>query len=146
MGNPSEQRYDSHARYVPPFHFLTSGLIGVFVIYSIYRVITVPSLDSAAMVCIGIAAALLFFYTRAFATANQDRIIRMEERYRLARLLPGDLAERIEEFDGAQLIALRFAPDGELPELARRVLNGEVRTGDQIKKMIRTWRPDDMRV
>ncbi|MBS1912957.1 MAG: hypothetical protein JST22_13305 [Bacteroidetes bacterium] len=146
MGNTSDQKYDSHARYVPPFHFLTSGLIGVFLIYSVYRLIALPSLDTAAMVCIGVAAALLFFYTRAFATANQDRIIRMEERYRLARLLPGDLTARIEEFDGAQLIALRFASDGELPELARRVLNGEVRTGDQIKKMIHTWRPDHMRV
>lgn len=146
MSNQSQQSYESHAQYVPPFHFLTSGLLGVFLIYSVYKVIVVPSLDSAAILCLALGAALLFFFTRAFATANQDRIIRLEEQYRLARLLPGDLVARIDDLDSSQLIAMRFASDSEIPELVRRVLDGNVRSGDQIKKMIRTWRPDLMRV
>jgi hypothetical protein len=76
----------------------------------------------------------------------QDRIIRLEERIRLERVLPGDMRGRIGNLTPEQFIGLRFAPDDEVPELMKRALNGELKTRADIKRAIRNWRPDTMRV
>jgi hypothetical protein len=52
----------------------------------------------------------------------------------------------VNDFTPDQLIALRFASDGELPNLARKVLTDRVATRAEIKGMIASWRPDHMRV
>ena len=76
----------------------------------------------------------------------QDRIIRLEERARLERVLPADLRGRIGELKESQLVAIRFAPDDEVPELTRRTLNGELKSQVEIKRAIRNWRADHLRV
>ena len=65
---------------------------------------------------------MLAYYARAFSLVVQDRIIRLEMTLRLQRLLTADLQPRIPQFTIDQLIAMRFASDRELPELARKVL------------------------
>jgi hypothetical protein len=80
------------------------------------------------------------------AARVQDRVIRLEERMRLGRLLPEELRGRIDEIRPSQLVALRFAADEELPELAQRCLSGELTKAEQIKKSIRVWRPDHLRM
>ena len=64
----------------------------------------------------------------------------------MARLLPDDLRPRVDELSVRQLIALRFASDGELPELVRWVLTDNVTDGKVIKQRIKHWRPDFHRV
>jgi hypothetical protein len=44
-----------------------------------------------------------------------------------------------------QLVALRFASDAELPELAGKVLADNLQDRKTIKQMIQNWRPDDLR-
>ena len=60
-------------------------------------------------------------------------------------LLPADLQPRIGEFTVKQLVALRFASDKELADLARQVLDGTIDDQKAIKKMVREWRADHQR-
>jgi hypothetical protein len=85
------------------------------------------------------------FTARGMALRAQDRVIRLEERLRLARLMPGEDA-LIDSLRPGQLVALRFASDDEVPALVRRCASGDLVKGEQIKKEIRNWRPDYLRV
>jgi len=89
---------------------------------------------------------VMAFLARIFALGVQDRVIRLEERLRYARLLPDDLRARIGEFTINQLVALRFACDAELPVLARKVLDTKMNERKAIKRMVQNWRPDYQRV
>jgi hypothetical protein len=80
-----------------------------------------------------------------FALKVQDRVIRLEMQLRLQSLLPADQRTRIPEFTLGQLVALRFASDPELPELARKVLEEKLHDRRAIKKMIQNWQPDLLR-
>ena len=75
----------------------------------------------------------------------QDRVIRLEMRLRMQQLLPADLRPRIPEFSVGQLVALRFASDQELPELARKVLDEKIEDRKAIKKLVKNWQPDFLR-
>ena len=140
-----QQNAANHARYVPGFHYV-AGLLTVFnLIWSVRRAFRYPSGETRAAVIVAIILVLLFWYLRAFPLAVQDRLIRLEERLRLARLLPPEMQSRMDELTPSQLIALRFASDAELPELSTKVLNERITDRKQIKLMIRNWRADHMR-
>lgn len=142
----TEQNYANHVRWVPAFHFFVMPVLILNVLWSIYRLISsgftgdglIHSLTAVALV-------LLMFNARIFALRVQDRVIRMEERQRMSRLLPDDLKARIGEFTVGQLVALRFAGDDELPGLARKVLTDKVSGGNTIKQMVKNWRADYLR-
>ena len=106
------------------------------------QLVRVPSVAGLVQLGLVVAVVLAAFYTRVFATKVQVRVIRLEERMRLAELLPADLRPRIGELRTGQLVALRFASAAEIPELVRRVLMEQIRDKASIKKLIRTWRPD----
>lgn len=142
----AEQNFSNHVRWVPAYHFF---VLPVFVLnfgWSIFRLIR-PGFSWDGVIHLLTAAALFVFAinARVFALAVQDRVIRMEERQRLARLLPEDLRPRIGEFTKSQLVALRFASDEELPGLARKVLNDKVADTKTIKQLVKNWRADYMR-
>ena len=97
-------------------------------------------------VLVAVALAIFAVAARGMVNRAQDRAIRLEERARLAALLPADLRVRADDLTVPQLVGLRFASDEELPDLARRCLAGELTTADQVKKQIKSWRPDRHRV
>ena len=146
----ADQTFATHRKFVPGFHFVTLGILVINLIWSLVRVIFpipfVPVQDRLLNVAVAVALALLGWYVRNFPLRAQDRIIRLEERLRLERLLPPDLRGRIGELSTGQLIALRFASDAEVPELTRVVLDQDVKSQDEIKKKVRDWRADHLRM
>jgi hypothetical protein len=143
-----EQSYSNHRKFVPGFHFVTFGLLVLNLLWMLWRLFTgteLPLPDRVWAVVMAVALLLLSWYARTFPLKVQDRVIRLEERLRLAQLLPPDLAPRIGELKTGQLLALRFASDEEIPELTRKVLAENIRGREEIKKLIRHWRPDHLR-
>jgi len=140
------QTLASHRRFIPAFHFfaLPILLINVFVVG--YQFARDPRLINGWALLVAMALAVGITFSRFMPLRAQDRIIRFEERTRLERLLPGNLRGRIGELTERQLIAIRFAPDDEVPELTRRTLDGELKSPGDIKRAIRSWRADHFRV
>jgi hypothetical protein len=144
----ADQSYQNHRQFVPAFHFLTFGILCLNLVWAFWRLFQgagLPLPDRIWAVAMAVALLLLAWYTRTFPLKVQDRVIRLEERLRLAQLLPPDLAARIPELSTGQLVALRFASDEEIPELTRTILDEKIRGREEIKKRIRHWRPDRLR-
>ncbi len=140
------QNMSNHARYVPGYHFLLSALLLAILGWQLYYLAIRPSTGTALGLILAVALILMYWYMRVFAVTVQDRVIRLEERLRMAALLSAELQARIPEFSPGQLVALRFASDAELPALARRVLDERVEDPKAIKAMVKEWRGDFLRV
>jgi hypothetical protein len=145
MADQSPQNLSNHTRLDPPFHFFILPVFAISLIVTIVHLVRRPSVHSAWLVVFMIAAIAAIFKIRLYALRVQDRVIRLEERLRLATLLDPALRPRIAEFTESQLVALRFASDAELTALAARALNEKL-SRDDIKKSIQHWRPDYWRV
>jgi hypothetical protein len=138
-----EQNFKKHARYVPGFHFLTSGLIVVALIIAVILLVSTRfSLSSVFDLLVALSLGLLFAYIRQFAIGNQDRIIRAEENFRSYRLTGKALDQRLTR---NQIIALRFAGDEEYAVLSEKAIQENMKPSD-IKKAVQAWRADHHRV
>jgi hypothetical protein len=138
------QTFENHARFVPGFHGVTFFILAANLVWCFYRVFRFSG-ETLVQLLVAVALLLLFFYTRQFAVTVQDRVIRLEMRLRLARVLPPDLAGQIERFTVDQLVSMRFASDEELPDLARQVLADNITDRKTIKKMVKNWQADCLR-
>lgn len=139
------QRFENHARIIPMYHGVAFGILAINVLWTLYRVVTRFSWETLLAFAVGVALLLVFFYARVMALTVQDRVIRLEERLRMERLLPADLRGRMQELTIDQICSLRFASDAELPDLARKVLDEKLTDRKTIKRMIKNWRPDFLR-
>jgi len=145
---PTPQNLKNHTRWFPPFHFFVLPLLLLNFIFSIY--ITIHDWPRYAHTHLWwIVMAIVFFVmagiARGYALRVQDRLIRLEERLRLAALLPAADRAHIDELTIRQLIALRFASDAEIPALVHKTLTQNLEPA-AIKESITTWRPDHDRV
>jgi hypothetical protein len=140
------QTYANHGRYIPIYHFFAVPVLLINVVVAAIQFVRDPRFMTGWGIVVALALALGMLYLRFMPVRAQDRIIRIEERTRLERILPSDLRGRVGELSAKQLIAIRFAPDDEAPELTRRTLNGELKTQADIKSAIRNWRADHLRV
>lgn len=145
MSETKPQTYANHARFDPLFHFFLAPIALLLVIASIVHLVRHPHLLGLVHVVLAFALLILLFKVRTYSLRVQDRVIRLEERLRLAALLPEPLRSRINELDVRQLVALRFASDDEIPALVERTLNEKL-APKQIKQAIQNWRPDNFRV
>jgi len=139
------QSFAKHARYLPPYHFFVFPVLLVYFIYTVRVAIEVQAWQAILASVVAFALIVFAFMARVMVLTVQNRVVRLEERLRLARLLPADLQGRIEELSVGQLVALRFASDGEVAELTRKVLTEGITDKKTIKSMVTTWRPDHLR-
>jgi Family of unknown function (DUF6526) len=141
-----EQSYAKHAKFVPMYVVL----FGIIVLTFIGSLVNLwqsfgdhERIYSASLIAaITVALVLLFGFTRTFAMGVQDRAIRAEENLRHF-VLTGKLLDP--RLTIKQIVGLRFASDGEFPELARKAAEGNM-PQDEIKKSVKNWRADHVRV
>jgi hypothetical protein len=145
MAENVAQSFANHSRFDPVFHFFALPVFVISVIVAIINFAMHPSLLSGWLILVATAAVVVVLKIRMYALRNQDRIIRLEERLRLATLLSEPLRSRIPELTEAQLIGIRFAADAEVPACVERALSGNL-SRREIKKSIQNWRPDHSRV
>jgi hypothetical protein len=145
MSEAAAQSYANHRRYDPPYHLFTFGVLAISLLVALWQLVRSPGLTTAWVFLVFAALLVLFFRVRLYALKVQDRVIRLEERLRLAELLPDPLRGRLGELTTEQLVALRFASDGEAASLVKQALDERLR-GEEIKKRISVWRPDTLRV
>lgn len=136
-----KQEYSNHKHLVPLYHFLTFAAMGTSLVGSIFYLVTnedqsyvIPSLF-VLMVLTLISVA---FHCRSFALKAQDRAIRAEENLRYFILTGKRLNQ---DLSINQIIALRFASDGEFVSLTEKAIVQNLKP-DEIKRLIKDWRPD----
>jgi len=141
------QSYKNHIRYYAPHHFVYYPILSVVIILSVYFSFT----QADTLIWTFISIAFLFLFVLAFmlrqhyALTLQNRIVRLELRYRYFTLT-GKRFENLEsQLNDAQLFALRFASDEELEPLTDRTVKENL-SGTQIKKAIVNWKGDYNRV
>ncbi|MGA2593388.1 MAG: DUF6526 family protein [Bryobacteraceae bacterium] len=137
------QNYANHTRLVPLFHFVLAGILLFTLVGSIVNFVKSlgdhERLYSASLIVVlTICCGLLFYFCRTFPLKAQDRAIRAEENLRHFALT-GKLLDR--RLTMSQIIALRFAPDEEFVDLARKAADGNM-TNDAIKRAVKNWKAD----
>jgi hypothetical protein len=145
MAEKVPQTLANHGKFDPLFHFVVLPVFVFAAIGGTIHFLWRPSFHTGSFFVISAAAVIAVFKIRLYALKVQDRIIRLEERLRLNMLCPEPFRSRIMELSEGQLVSLRFASDAEVPALAQRALVEKLSRAD-IKKAIRTWRPDYWRV
>ncbi len=141
------QSYANHPQTVTLFHkillpilFLTviGSIVNLYLSWGDHERLYNASLIAVLAIC-GVLTALC---ARIFALKAQDRAIRAEENLRHF-VLTGKLPDA--RLTIRQIIALRFAPDGEFVALAKKAAD-ESMEPKAIKQAIKQWKPDLYRV
>jgi hypothetical protein len=141
----SPQQLNNHVRI--DFRVVFAMLLALSsIVLEILGHLYTPVLSIVALSFLSISLMIIGFCARDWVTTLQDRIIRLEMRLRLQSVLSESLAPRIGELTVPQLIGMRFASDAELPDLMERALSKELTRAGDIKKQVRHWEPDYLRV
>jgi hypothetical protein len=141
------QNYSNHRRYVLMYHvvllIMLLATLGGAIVHLVKSIGDGKQLYGASLIlALTLCVILITFMARIFSLKAQDRAIRAEENLRHF-VLTGTLLDS--RLTTRQIIGLRFAADEEFPPLAERARLEQL-TEDQIKKNIKTWKPDTYRV
>jgi hypothetical protein len=145
MSQP-DQSFDNHAKLLPVFHGSLALMIMVPMFYFVFLAVTDFTVERLVLAFFMLGAVSMGLHARLFPLGVQDRLIRLEEQMRLHRLLPEDQHGRIDDISTDLLIGLRFAPDDEVADLARRILEGDLADRKAVKQAVKNWRADNQRI
>jgi len=145
MSDSAPQNLKNHGRVDPPYHMVSTAVLAVNLFIVLCLAWKTPNVFTGWLIILSIAVFIPFMKLRTYPLKVQDRVIRLEERLRLQALAPVEWHAQIYKLNEDQLIALRFASDDEVVELAKQALEGNL-DRKQIKERIKTWRADDFRV
>jgi len=112
---------------------------------TIWNLIKNFTFESAWMVVVAAGRPGGALKIRTYSLRQQDRIIRLEERLRLAALLPEYVTREIPMLDESQLTPCALPPTLKSRHWSRKTLAGNLK-GAEIKKAIVNWRPDNWRI
>jgi hypothetical protein len=142
------QSFKNHGRLDPPLHFVVVPILFVNFIVMIVAAVNHRHHNLPFhiwLVVVSIALLILALNTRVKDLKVQDRIIRLEEQLRYAAVLPPAALVASADLTIRQIVALRFAPDAELPALINRAISENL-DSRQIKQSIVNWKADNHRV
>lgn len=145
MSEKVPQTFANHSKIVPLYHYALGGILIANFGMAVWALVQAPGLETGRSVMMAVGYFLIYAYLRLFPLAVQDRLIKLEMKLRLRHLLKAEDYARVDQLKRHHFVALRFAPDNELPELYQRVLAGELRKGKEIKAAIKSWNPDYQR-
>ncbi|MBM4764384.1 hypothetical protein GNT69_19155 [Bacillus sp. B15-48] len=141
------QSAENHTAITPLQHFIWLPLGMIMILAVITYIIAAIVQDNFSILHILLLGMLILaiipgMLARKYALILQNRLIRTEERLRYYMLAGKNIDSRITM---EQLIALRFASDGEYVALVEKTLEENL-SKDEIKKAIKNWRADYYRV
>ena len=146
MKNP--QNYKNHIRYYTPHHFvfypIAGILFGICISYG-FKSDEYNLLWYMMSIIIILIICLSFMLRQHYALGNQNRIARLELRFRYYVLTQKRFEDIEQQLSFSQILALRFAPDEELVTLIERAQKEKL-SADEIKKAVKNWLPDYMRL
>lgn len=141
------QSFANHRRFFPLYHYFVLPVLFANVVQTIVYAYRHPGSMkwNVWQIIVAFTIAMAAVALRTSTLIVQNRIIRLEQRIRLATLLPDGLRMRIPELTVGQLVGLRFASDAELPVLVERCLAGDLKGAEAVKRAITSWQPDFLR-
>ena len=119
MSEPA-QNFENHAKFVRAYHGVAFPMLLVPTLWFAYQTVTDFSINALMFQVFAVGLIIAVLFARLFPLGVQDRVIRLE--------------------------GLRFAPDDELPDLARRVLDEGMSDRKAIKQAVKNWRADNQRI
>src|SRR3954468_20086984 len=143
-----QQNYKNHIQIYPPHHFFFYPVAFILTVASAVCIFKYPFQQLQFIFITAILVLIIwlaFMLRQHYALNNQNRIVRLEMRLRYYQLTQKRFELLEQQLSFNQIAALRFASDEELPDLARRAVNDSLSPND-IKKAVKNWIPDYMRV
>lgn len=142
-----EQNFKNHSRYVPLYHIVAPIILVALLIAASIDLFEKLSdgenyIESIFRFLMVLVLLIFYWLIRAFPLKAQDRVIILEEKLRHQQLTGRSLNHNLRS---SQIIALRFASDGEFPPLAEKAA-AENMSSKEIKQSIKNWRADHHRV
>lgn len=143
-----QQDYAHHVRYYTPHHFVFYPIVLLSAGVCTYFIYHPPS-EGVVWLALGgqfmLLSWLSFMMRQHYGLINQNRTVRLELRLRYYMLTQQRFETVEQQLSFKQIAALRFASDDEFVALTKRALHENL-SPDQIKKAIKHWLPDTMRV
>jgi hypothetical protein len=144
------QNYKNHTRNFPIHNYVLIPLALAFFLWTAADLIHafMGETDFLSPLYHLVAATLLVllpFVARYYGLKNQDRIIRLEMRFRYFEMTGKSFKEKESKLRLSQIIALRFAGDEEFLPLMEKAIKEDMKA-KEIKKAITNWQEDNRRV
>ncbi len=142
------QNYKNHRKFYPPHHFIYLPLLILLEVFGIYKIFN-DEANQLIWILFSVIIFLIFYLAimlrQHYALGLQNRMVRLEFKQRYFEIFGLRSDEVEEKLKFEQIAALRFANDDEFKELLYKALHENI-SGDQIKRSIKKWRPDNHRI
>ncbi len=140
------QSFANHRAIPHPAYLLAAVVIAVETVHRGWVAFSDASFWNIWTALVWLGLLQVWYTSRRAAQIVQDRVIRLEMRLRFERLFGAARLRDFEKLELPQIIALRFASDAELPALVESTLAGKFAKPDDIKRAVRDWQADWLRV